>query len=67
MSRLEALEAENLQLKSLVDTDALTQIANRRHFDRYLSVNLAQAARTSTPIALILLDIDDFKAYNDTY
>ncbi|CAN1213329.1 GGDEF domain-containing protein [Tumidithrix helvetica PCC 7403] len=66
-ARLKALEAENQQLKNLVDTDALTQIANRRHFDRYLVMNLLQAVRTSTPIALILLDIDDFKSYNDTY
>ncbi|MEE3717237.1 AAA-like domain-containing protein [Tumidithrix elongata RA019] len=67
IARLKALEAENLQLKSLVDTDALTQIANRRHFDRYLVMNLLQAVRTKTPIGLILIDIDDFKAYNDTY
>lgn len=45
--------------------DALTGLANRRSFDTALNQTLLQARRDSQPLALLLLDLDNFKAYND--
>ncbi|MEO0456408.1 MAG: AAA-like domain-containing protein [Cyanobacteria bacterium P01_A01_bin.114] len=61
------LEAENEQLKVLAHVDGLTQIANRRAFDKQLSLAWQQAAISGTVLSLIMLDIDCFKLYNDTY
>ncbi len=66
LSQLNArLAALNSQLSALSDTDALTGLANRRHFDRRLADELARAARHGVPLALVLFDVDHFKAYND--
>jgi diguanylate cyclase (GGDEF)-like protein len=51
----------------LATTDALTQVANRRHFDQMLAQEWAVAQRDQTPLALIICDVDYFKAYNDHY
>ncbi|WP_019341887.1 GGDEF domain-containing protein [Stutzerimonas stutzeri] len=45
--------------------DSLTGLANRRSFDTALRQTLLQARRDGQPLALLLLDLDDFKAYND--
>jgi GAF domain-containing protein len=55
------------QVQELADTDALTGVANRRVFDSVLAREVIRASRQGTPIALALLDIDHFKALNDTY
>ena len=55
------------QLRELSHTDGLTGLANRRHFDELLEVELRRAHRRSEPLSLVLIDIDDFKTYNDTY
>lgn len=47
--------------------DSLTGLANRRSFDTALKQTLLQARRDGQPLALLLLDLDDFKAYNDTF
>ncbi len=57
----------NRQLQVLSQTDALTNLANRRSFDEYLVAEWEKAGRENTPLSLIMLDIDDFKAYNDHY
>lgn len=60
------LKETNQELQRLTRIDALTQIANRRHFNE----SLAQEARRSNrrgPLSLILIDIDQFKLYNDYY
>lgn len=62
-----ALETANQRLKRLVAIDALTGIANRRHFDRALDRELRRARRESLPLSLIFLDLDEFKRFNDTY
>ncbi|HEU4600534.1 MAG TPA: diguanylate cyclase [Steroidobacteraceae bacterium] len=62
-----ALETANQRLKRLVAVDALTGIANRRHFDRVLERELRRARREHLPISLIFLDLDEFKRFNDTY
>jgi len=48
-------------------TDALTGLANRRHFDAVLVVEWNRAARTQVPLSLLMVDIDHFKEYNDHY
>lgn len=55
------------QLKSMADTDALTGLANRRAFDAALDAELRQACESSLPLALLMIDVDCFKAYNDRY
>ena len=54
-------------LESQASTDGLTGIPNRRHFDQALEREWKSAIRRKTSLALILLDIDYFKPYNDHY
>lgn len=54
-------------LKVNTDVDSLTQIANRRKFDEMLAIEIRKAKRMNTYLSLIMLDIDHFKIYNDTY
>ena len=62
-----ALREANRELKHQANVDSLTQIANRRYFDEYLAQEWARCAREQQPLAVILCDVDHFKAYNDTY
>ncbi|KAF1043809.1 MAG: Phytochrome-like protein cph2 [Herbaspirillum frisingense] len=55
------------ELEALSYRDGLTNVANRRMFDSALEVEWANAINTRTPLSLIMLDIDYFKQYNDTY
>ncbi len=61
------LQAANQQLQLLANIDGLTHIANRRRFDGYLAQEWQRHCREQKPLALILADIDYFKAYNDLY
>ncbi|VEP16543.1 Response regulator receiver modulated diguanylate cyclase [Hyella patelloides LEGE 07179] len=61
------LEKANQQLQYLVNFDGLTQVANRRHFDRYIQQEWGRLQREKQPLSLILCDIDYFKNYNDYY
>lgn len=61
------LEAANVLLSRLAREDGLTGLANRREFDRCMSEEVRRAARTGEPLALLLLDIDWFKHYNDRF
>ena len=61
------LKTSNQQLRELVTIDGLTQLANRRRFDEYLTQEWKRAAREQMPISLLLGDLDFFKRYNDTY
>lgn len=61
------LEKTNAHLQQLLRSDALTGIANRRHFDAQLDEEFRRAVRSHMPLALLMLDIDSFKQYNDTY
>ncbi len=63
----QALEESKRALEALSSTDGLTGIANRRRFDEALSLEYARHARSGAELSLILLDIDHFKAFNDTY
>ncbi|MGI0483941.1 CHASE2 domain-containing protein [Pantanalinema rosaneae CENA516] len=63
----QAAENANQLLEHLARTDELTQVANRRFFNEYLNQEWYRMMREQLPLALILLDIDCFKLYNDTY
>jgi len=64
----------HLRIKSMADelrrtasTDALTGIANRRHFDEVLQREWLRTQRDGQPLSLLLIDVDHFKLYNDFY
>jgi diguanylate cyclase (GGDEF)-like protein len=57
----------NEDLSVLSQTDALTGLANRRAFDLGLAEEVSRATRHGVPLALLLVDIDHFKRYNDQY
>ena len=61
------LERANAQLSRLSVTDGLTGVGNRRLFDEALATEWARGARQQQPLALLLIDIDHFKLYNDSY
>lgn len=65
-TREELLEA-NRQLEVLATQDPLTQLANRRRFDEVLGRELRRSSREGHPLALLLVDLDYFKRYNDSY
>jgi diguanylate cyclase (GGDEF)-like protein len=61
------LEAANAQLMELSSTDGLTGINNRRAFDAEFQREVGRAARNADTLALIMIDVDFFKAFNDRY
>lgn len=62
-----ALQRANTELKRLALIDDLTQVFNRRHFERYLQAAWLNMASAQAPLSLLLCDIDNFKGYNDAY
>lgn len=62
-----ALERANAELAQLSRTDGLLGIANRMYFDERLAVEWRGARRERTSLALLMLDVDHFKLYNDAY
>ncbi len=69
-SRLNShLQARRSQQKIINDShvDALTSICNQREFDSQLSREWSRSARTGTSLALLMIDVDKLRAYNDTY
>lgn len=65
--RQQDLEESNSHLEQLLRSDALTGIANRRHFDQAIGDEFRRAERGNYPLSLLMLDVDSFKQYNDTY
>ncbi|MGF1743021.1 GGDEF domain-containing protein [Vibrio profundum] len=61
------LEIANKQLHQLSETDFLTKLPNRLAFDRRLNESIAMAERSKQPLTLLMLDIDNFKKYNDKF
>lgn len=67
LKELLELKEANGRLESLSTLDGLTGIPNRRSFDQYISMNWMSAIRENKLISLLMIDIDNFKAYNDNY
>jgi diguanylate cyclase (GGDEF)-like protein len=63
----QSIARENRELSRLANRDSLTGISNRRQFDQSLQVEFLRAASAVTPLALVMIDVDYFKAYNDRY
>ena len=61
------LQVANDELQRLAHLDGLTQIANRREFDRYLAQEWQRLQREQGSLTLVLADVDYFKGYNDSY
>jgi diguanylate cyclase (GGDEF)-like protein len=61
------LQSTHIALQDLADTDQLTDIANRRHFDRKFKVEWRRAMRDQNPISMMMIDVDNFKKFNDSY
>jgi len=61
------LTEQRLRLEKLALEDELTGLANRRHFMAHLHEELRRARRARTSLALLMLDVDLFKQYNDLY
>lgn len=69
LERLKLLKAARDKeiYKELAILDGLTEVYNRRYFDRILAQELNRARRYNHQLSLLMVDIDDFKRYNDTY
>lgn len=65
--RTEALRAANLKLEELSISDQLTGLRNRRYLDRVLQEECCRCQRYRHPLAVLLLDIDHFKRFNDEF
>ena len=67
LQRTAELETANRQLQALSATDGLTGLANRRKFDQDWEQEWSRAVRQGLPLAVAMVDVDQFKAYNDHY
>lgn len=63
----DALTRANERLARLARIDDLTRLPNRRYFDRRLRRLFRQALREGSPLAVVMVDVDEFKKYNDHY
>lgn len=61
------LERANRKLQGIATTDSLTGLFNRRAFQARLEDNILFSRRTRQPLSLLLIDVDFFKSYNDTF
>lgn len=64
---LRDLEAANQELQDAARSDILTDLANRRHFNERLAELWEQSRRNGDEVAIMMIDVDHFKAYNDRY
>ena len=65
--RVALLRRAKEDLERQATTDPLTGLFNRRFFQRALETEVARSNRTEAPFSLMLIDVDRFKAINDTY
>jgi two-component system, chemotaxis family, response regulator WspR len=57
----------NRELERLTNVDGLTGLNNRRYFNEYLEAEWKRAVRSKQPLSILMIDVDHFKMYNDTY
>jgi len=57
----------NRELERLTNVDGLTGLSNRRYFNEYMDAEWKRAARSNKPLSILMIDVDHFKLYNDTY
>jgi two-component system chemotaxis family response regulator WspR len=57
----------NLVLQRLMNSDGLTGLSNRRHFDEYMELEWRRSLREQSQLSLLMIDVDYFKTYNDTF
>ncbi|MGY2339817.1 diguanylate cyclase domain-containing protein [Pseudomonas sp. SDO5532_S415] len=57
----------NLVLQRLMNSDGLTGLSNRRHFDEYLELEWRRSLREQSQLSLLMIDVDYFKTYNDSF
>ncbi|MEX3775754.1 diguanylate cyclase [Pseudomonas sp. MYb118] len=57
----------NLVLQRLMNSDGLTGLSNRRHFDEYLELEWRRSLRDQSQLSLLMIDVDYFKTYNDSF
>ena len=67
LDEIERLRNQIVELSDLVSTDALTGLFNFRHFKTILQAEMDRSKRSGIPTSLVLIDLDHFKAVNDTY
>lgn len=63
----EELLAANRELERLSQSDGLTSLPNRRYLDAYLDGEWRKSLREGTELSMLMIDVDRFKQYNDTY
>lgn len=66
-ARTLALEQANLKLQEINNTDGLTGLSNRRHFDEVFAIEFQRAFREKSCLALMMIDVDHFKSINDRF
>lgn len=57
----------NIELQKLMNADGLTGLANRRHLNDHLLMMWRRAQREATELSVLMIDVDQFKPYNDRY
>lgn len=57
----------NIELQRLTKVDGLTGLSNRRYFNEYIAAQWKLALRDATALSILMIDVDNFKLYNDTY
>jgi diguanylate cyclase (GGDEF)-like protein len=67
MQRERHLRQKNIELSTSVYRDPLTSIANRRRFDEFIATEFRRAQRSQESLAIMMIDVDHFKLYNDHY
>lgn len=61
------LVEKNIELGRLTNVDGLTGLSNRRYFNEFVEDQWKRAIREQTRFSILMIDVDDFKSYNDTY
>jgi diguanylate cyclase (GGDEF)-like protein len=67
LDEVDSLRCQVEELSALVSTDALTGLYNFRHFETVLQAEMDRSKRSGIPTSLVMVDVDNFKAVNDTY